>query len=37
MNIPINESSEEKEKDGYPTKSILIVLLVFLVVLYVVL
>jgi hypothetical protein len=37
MNIPINEPSEEKEKDGYPTKSILIVLLVFLVVLYVVL
>jgi hypothetical protein len=35
MNIPTKEPPEEKIKDGYPTKSILIVLLVFLAILYV--
>ena len=34
MNSQTNESPERKIKDNYPTKSILIVLLIFLVILY---
>lgn len=36
MSSQTNESPERKIKDGYPTKSILIVLLIFMAILYVV-
>lgn len=37
MNIPIKDPEGENRMDGYPIKSILFVLLVFLLILYVVL